>query len=537
MKIANLPPEFKIEIDEAVFNEKYLPELMTIHEKEIYYGGQGSGKSWFITQKKGLQLTILKGRNMLCLRKQATDCFDSCWGQMKEALRQLKLDLFWQIRESDHRMLNIINKNQIYFQGVDKIGNIKSFKPDDGNLTDVWYEEADEEEFVENIRIIDGRIRDQFLKTSLILSFNPVYRTHWLKNYIEQEIISRDYIVIHSTHWDNKFLDDDYHQKTEQLRTVDPYRYMVYGLGQWGVTGQTVFNANLIHERMQFLGNYYLEHPYEKIEFAFERDANGLPNKDSFVPFDYTEGEIWVYERPNPKHPYVLSIDTAGESGLDFYAGHVLDNINGKQVAVFHSRRDPAICIYQLYGLAKYYNDALVIPEINFDGSTVVKLFQQLKYHHIYQRTRPADSYSDGYEQKLGFRTTVETRPRMLQELQTWSNEHMNCIWDISTLEEMLTFTRQVKKTHGIFWAAESGAHDDLVMALAIALQGRDQQVNEEIAERKVLKGIYFPEQLDMLLKEKAVSKHDVLEYQKKNRLFNDGYTYKVKKGRVTHGY
>lgn len=537
VKRANLPSEFKITIDEGIFNAKYLPELMTIHEYEVYFGGQGSGKSWFITQKKALQLTIMTGRNMLCLRKQATDCFDSCWGQMKAAITQLKLDKFWHIRESDHRMLNIINGNQIYFQGVDKIGNIKSFRPDSGNLTDVWYEEADEEEEVGNIRIIDGRIRDEFLKTSLIISFNPVHRKHWLKDFIEKEITMGDHLVIHSTHWDNKFLSKDYHEKTERLRFTDPYRYQVYCLGKWGVTGQTVFNANAINERLMILMEKYREKPYERIEFAFERAENGLPIPESFVNFDFQDGEIFIYKRPNPKHPYVLAIDTAGESGEDYYAGQMIDNINGEQVAVFHSRKEPASCILQLYGLGKYYNDALIVPEINYDGSFTVKTLQSLKYYNIYQRVRPADSYSDGYENKLGFRTTTETRPRMLQSLQEWSAEHIDCINDIATLEEMLTFTRQAKKMKGIWWGAESGSHDDLVMSLAIALQGREQQESEEIAEKKELKGIYYPEQLDMLLKQKAVSEHDVLEYQKKKKLFGTGYKVKVKKRGYSHGY
>lgn len=537
MAKAKLPPKLDIRIDPKVFNDKYLPELMSIHEYEVYYGGQGSGKSWFVAQKKALQLTIMEGRNMLCLRKQATDCFDSCWGQMKEAMKQLKLEQFWHVRESDHRMINILNGNQIYFQGVDKIGNIKSFKPDNGNLTDVWYEETDEEEDVGNIRIIDGRIRDENLITSLILSFNPIHRKHWLKKYIEEEITLGDYIVIHSTHWDNKFASKSYHEKTERLRYTDPYRYQVYAQGRWGVTGKTVFNANIINNRLSILMRKHEEKPPERIEFAFERSENGLPLPDSFVPFKYTDGETKIYRHPNPKHPYVLSIDTAGESGEDYYAGQMIDNIDGVQVAVFHSRRDPALCVLQLFGLARYYNDALVVPEINFDGSYVVKTFQSLKYHNIYQRVRPADAYSDGYEQKLGFRTTVETRPRILQELQDWSQEHIDCINDVDTLEEMLTFTRQAKKMKGIWWGAEPGAHDDLVMALAIALQGRDQQECVEIPEKKSLKGTYFPEELDMMLQEKAIRRHDVLEYKKKHKLFGEGYKYKVKKRVYGTGY
>jgi phage terminase large subunit len=533
-KLQNLPPDFNLQIDPEVFNAKYYPELETIHEYEVYYGGQGSGKSWFVCQKKTLQLTTMPGRNMICLRKQNTDCYDSCWGQICTAIKQMKLDRFWLIKESEHRMKNLLNGNQIYFDGVDKIENIKSFKPENGNLTDVWYEEATEELDIAVFRIIDGRLRDENIKTSLILSFNPVFRTHPLRNFIEVEIKGLDALIMHSTHWDNKFLSKSYHEKTERLKYTDPYRYQVYGLGEWGVTGQTVFNANLVSTRLMTLIQKHAETPPMRIEFAFERNDEGTPQIETFRPFKYADGETWIYVPPNPKHPYVLSVDTAGE-GDDWFAGHVIDNITGEQVAVFHSERMPEVCVLQLFGLARYYNKALLVPETNFDGSFLVNKFKEFKYFKIYQRSKPADSYNEGVEAKLGFRTTSETRPLMLQYLVEWTGEHMNCINDVATLNEMLTFTRQAKKTKGIWWGAEAGAHDDLVMSLAIALQGREQQEYEEIPPYRELKGVWFPEELDMCVRDGELSREDVLIYKKKHRLFGDKYA--VKKRRVGNGY
>ena len=533
MKIANLPPELGINIDERVFNDVYLPYLMTIYNYEVYYGGQGSGKSHFAAMKKVLQLTLMQGRNMVCLRAQKKDCLDSCWGKIKIAMRELKLERFWSIRESDHRM-KCINGNQIYFDGVDEIENIKSFQPDDGNLTDVWYEEVSEEEEASTIEVLDGRIRDQFLKCSLILTFNPVSRSHWLFKYVTQTLKTRDALVLKTTHWDNKFASEEYHQKTERLKYDDPYRYQVYGLGEWGVTGQTVFNANKIADRLAKLEQMHREKPPMRLEFGYEKGSQGAPIPESFAPFKYSDGETWVYFEPKPKRPYVIGIDTAGEYGDDFYAAHVIDNITGEQVAVFHSQRDPAICALQIFGLGKYYNNALLVPEVNFDEYLIKKLLE-LKYRNIYQRTKPKDSYNDGYEAKLGFRTTSETRPRMLAELQEWSYEHISCINDVATLYEMLTFTRQAKKMKGIWWGAEAGAHDDLVMSLAIAMQGREQQSCEEIPDQKPINGFWFPEELEMGILEKRFSKKDVLTYKKKTNIFGSGYSVKKRREKI-HG-
>jgi len=486
--------------------------------------------SWGICQRKLLHLTLLPMRNMMCLRTQSTDCFDSCWGQMLTAMEQLKLNEFWEVRRSDHRLTNRINGNSIYFDGVDKIENIKSFKPEKGNLTDVWYEEATEEPQKATLLTIDGRLRDEFQKCSLIVSFNPTYRTHWLREWIFNDLKGKDALIVQSTYRDNKFCSKELIQKTEALKYTDPYRYQVYGLGEWGVTGRTVFNSNKIQQRLTALEEVHRLNPPVRIEFAFQRAENGLPDKDSFAHFKHPDGETWVYEAPNPKHPYVLSIDTAGE-GIDFFAGQVMDNINGKQVATFHSERDPDVCVLQLFGLAKYYNSALVVPEINFDGSYLLNKFKELRYNNIYQRTKSADSYSEGYQQKLGFRTTTENRSRMLVELKDWSEEHMNCINDVATLGEMLTFTLQAKRLNGTMWAAEAGAHDDLIMSLAIALQGREQQRCEEIPEHRPLKGELYPEELEMRLKSGEISASDVFEYKKKHSFFGEKYKVKKVKG------
>ena len=59
------------------------------------------------------------------------------------------------------------------------------------------------------------------------------------------------------------------------------------------------------------------------------------------------------------------------------------------------------------------------------------------------------------------------------KELENWKEEHTNFYNDRLTLEEMLTFVRNEK---GRF-EAQSGAHDDMVMAIAIAYQGLTQVI------------------------------------------------------------
>jgi len=82
------------------------------------------------------------------------------------------------------------------------------------------------------------------------------------------------------------------------------------------------------------------------------------------------------------------------------------------------------------------------------------------------------DSITKKVKMSLGFRTDSLTRPVIIAELKTIMREHPELINDEDTLNEMLTFGRNSK---GRPEAAE-GAHDDCVMALAIAYYIRTQQ-------------------------------------------------------------
>lgn len=501
-----LSGEYKIDIDPQIFNEAYLPHLSKIYHYEVYYGGSGSGKSHFIASKLALQMSTMPGRNLLCLRKQGKDCRDSVFNEIRLALKELHLLDLWKIStHPEPRMINRINENTIAFSGLDDVENIKSIKYQNGNMTDCFYEEVSEEQNIESIREIDRRLRDRKLKSRIILAFNPVSRTHWLYDFVMKELkmLGVDSMVLKTTYKDNRFLPADYAATLERYKYTDPYAYQVYALGEWGTTGQTVFNANTLHKRLSDLHNIDCKYA----EFSLDRENMG--KKDGKLPelFYHQDGEIKIYKDVQKNVPYVIAFDTAGE-GSDYYAAHVINNITGEQVAVYHSLRDPSDCIGQLYGLGCYYNNALMCPEVNFDSYPLKKL-QEWGYANIYTRESAVDRLDSKYEAKLGFRTTSANRQQILSELVEWTNENVELINDADTLNEMLTFTRQTRKQKGIFWAAENGAHDDLVMSFAIALQAREQQSCDMMPEKKEIKGVYTEYEIDRMLNSGEIDYED----------------------------
>lgn len=191
---------------------------------------------------------------------------------------------------------------------------------------------------------------------------------------------------------------------------------------------------------------------------------------DSSIRFIESEdGYISIYEDVKKGYPYVIGGDTAGE-GSDYFACHVIDNTNGKQVCVYHKQQDEDLFTKQIYCLGKYFNYALIGLEANF-STYPIKELQRLGYYNQFAR-QEEDSMSSKYQKKYGFRTTRLTRPIIISDLVEIVREQVDRFNDVKTLNEMLTFIRNDKGRA----EAQSNAHDDLIISLAITYYIRDQQ-------------------------------------------------------------
>ena len=148
----------------------------------------------------------------------------------------------------------------------------------------------------------------------------------------------------------------------------------------------------------------------------------------------------------------------------------MLDNLTGEQVSVLRHQFGEDEFAKQLYCLGVYYNDALIGVETNYSTYPVREL-ERLRYKKQYVR-ETFDNYTHKTRKSFGFETTSKTRPVIISNLITWARENIDSINDKVTLEEMLTFVRN----EDFRPEAEEGAHDDCVMALAIAHYIRPQQ-------------------------------------------------------------
>lgn len=468
-----------VSISKKVFNDKYIPYLENKDRYLLFYGGGSSGKSYYIVQRYVYKL-IKQKMNLLVVRQTGNTNRNSTFALFKQVIRQWNMSTLFKINESDLR-IKCVNDNEIIFSGLDDTEKLKSVTFESGELTDVWIEEATEclEEDINQLKV---RLRGGTSDKQMVLSFNPVNINHWIKRHFIDSGLAT---VCHSTYKDNKFLTDADRETLESFKNTDIYYYNVYCLGQWGVLGKTYFNSEKVSNRIALL-----KEPVKRGSFLYDYDGLKITN---IRWQNDINGFIKIYEEPKLNYPYVIGGDTAGD-GSDYFIGQVLDNTNGKQVAVLRKQFDEDEYSRQMYCLGIYYNTALVGVEANF-STYPIKELERLSYKKQYVRDRE-DTYTGKNIKAYGFKTTGVTRPLILAQLQSIINDHIELINDKETLEEMLTFVRNEKGRP----EAQIGAHDDLVMALAISYYIRTQQnmkpkINVQDFEYNVMKDFGFTQE------------------------------------------
>jgi len=443
-------------------NTAFLPLLFDEHRYLVLKGGGGSGKSIFAGRKVLERCVSEPGHRILVCRKVARTLRDSCFAQLRGQLAEHYPDSMARVNKSDMAIF-FPNGSEVLFAGLDDPEKLKSIY----NITGIWIEEASELAEAD-FHQLDIRLRGEtrFYK-QIILSFNPVSATHWLK---KRFFDTRDERArIHeSTYKDNRFLDEEAIATLEGFREKDEYFYTVYCLGQWGVTGRTIFNAKEVTRR---LGQ--IPKPVHEGFFTYT-ELPGTPEDPQPKITGYTwqeekGGPVRIYRTPERGRPYVIGGDTAGE-GSDCFVAQVLDNVTGAQVAVLRHQYDEDTFAKQVYCLGMYYNTAMVGLEVNF-SSYPVKCLESLRYPSQYVREQE-DTFAGGVKKSFGFKTTSITRPVIISGLVEALREGMDTLNDRSTLEEMLTFVRG----KDLRAEADAGAHDDCIMALAIAWYIRPQQ-------------------------------------------------------------
>lgn len=177
-----------------------------------------------------------------------------------------------------------------------------------------------------------------------------------------------------------------------------------------------------------------------------------------------------------PKEFIVVGVDTA-TGGPDYCAAQFLSKTKLDVPIVYHKQviateMTPVIhreleAIFDKTGVRP-----VVAYERNngglFELERLASLNRANKYDifQMYSYGKGDNSPTD----KLGWDTNTATRPKMLTDLKEAIDKRVIGIYDRATVNEMFAFIINQKSSS---WKAEAekGAHDDLIMALAIAWQ------------------------------------------------------------------
>lgn len=450
-------------------NETFLPLFFDEHRHLVLMGGGGSGKSVFAARKCLERCATEPGHRILVVRKVAKTLRESCFQLLKRLAYQYYKDEIKLIPKGKGSDMYILFKNgsEIIFAGLDDVEKLKSI---DG-ISGIWIEEASEVSR-EDFNQLDIRMRDEPINyQQIIISFNPISLTHWLKERFFDYKDPEGRVRIHRSNYKcNRFCTEAERITLEGFEKTDPYYYEVYCLGNWGVLGKTVFDKTAISRRLRKIKKPVLA--------EIRYDYDGLVVENCRLQ-ESAQGELKIYRMPEEGHPYVIGADTAGE-GSDWFVAQVLDNSTGEQVAVYRVQTDEGVFARDLFALGKIYNTALVGVEVNF-GTHPTKELERLGYPKLYLRERE-DTITHKVQLSYGFMTNKLTRLALIAGLKDVVREDVNLINDETTLHEMLTFVKDPKTGKA---EAETGAHDDCVMSLGIAHMIREQQSFAVVGKRK----------------------------------------------------
>jgi hypothetical protein len=141
-----------------------------------------------------------------------------------------------------------------------------------------------------------------------------------------------------------------------------------------------------------------------------------------------------------------------------------------RQVAVWRGTVHPDVFASILVALGYHYNEALLVPERNNHGLVTCVEIRDQQYPNIYLDVSEGSIEPDKETLNIGVFTSEKTKPLMIDKLRAFDRTKEIEINDTTTLEEMLTFV----VTESGKMEAEGGAHDDCVMALALASYASD---------------------------------------------------------------
>lgn len=481
-----------------------------------YGGAMGGGKSRALCEEVFDWVLEYPGIVVPIFRQLHTAIVDSTRKTFMEQVLPPEIrgrkDLIRTKQSQGFDFVEFWNGSVVHFVGLDNPG--KWFSTEIGAAC---FDEAHEiqEEAVLTInsrlrqrcaRCVAGGVDDcAHMPHRMILTFNPSFPGHWLQQWFilgaernefgwsKRDLVGTEsdfpigdaeFFVAKAS--DNPFLPPKYiEQSLGGLKTLLRRRYLD---GLWEhVSGEGFFDQGALSA----LTLAAMENPPLFVGEA-RGDVTGDPDGKKPALVEHRGGRLFVYAAPVrwhvseagdevKAHRYVVAVDASSGASADYSGIQVIDVDAFAQVAEWQGKCDPDKLAEAAFLVAAVYNGAMVAPEITGGwGFAVVKKIQQLaggwkgpaaSKPRLY--TRPVvDRLSNRFTDLLGWDTNTKSRSHMLAVLEESLRDGSLEVRGERTLAELAAFAFPKRQEGQDYRSprAQQGAHDDLVISLAIGV-------------------------------------------------------------------
>ena len=303
--------------------------------------------------------------------------------------------------------------------------------------------------YVDETAIIPNNIAEDFFTsvyptisagetTKILLSSTPLGYNHFWKFWNDAENKRNDFIPLFIPYWKIPGRDEKWAE--EQKRQL----------------GELKFNQEVL---CTFLGS------------SLTLIRSDVIAKMSASAYKHQKDGLDVIQEPIKGHNYVMVCDTAKGVGGDYSSFSIIDisELPYKQVAKYRDNKiSPMLYPSIIYKVAKDYNEAYVLIEVNSSEQVASILYSELEYENILfvNRSTNGQVVSGGFgggKTQLGVVTDKKVKRIGCMNFKTLVEENRLLIQDIDTIAEISTFIE-----HKGSYAADEGYHDDLVMPLVL---------------------------------------------------------------------
>jgi len=234
-------------------------------------------------------------------------------------------------------------------------------------------------------------------------------------------------------------------------------------------------------------------------EFLGSVDTLIAPSKLKSMVYDNPQTRnagLDVYAPVEKGHDYVMTVDVARGVGEDYSAFIVVDitQFPHRLVAKYRNNEiKPMLFPNIIYEVAKNYNSAFILCEVNDIGDQVASIIQyDLEYQNLLMcsmRGRAGQIVGQGFSGKktqLGVKMSKTVKKVGALNLKTLIEEDKLIFCDYEIISELTTF---ISKKNS--FEAEEGCNDDLAMCLVIYAWLVQMDYFKELTDQDVRKRLY----------------------------------------------